>query len=819
MSSSTFGRADKVRTRSNSLDATWRAQPSDVESPPLPPMSAITATVKGLDLENSPSSETLASYAFPRTTTSVAVPRASSDDAEQQRQRATSTRSSLRRTKSGEAATVSRNDGSAEGRQRTKSKKRVRIRIDLTNHDKRAVVKMIPPSEQRLFHHGASELSNDTRLFELSSMWKRKDEDEFEDDDEEFVFNLIRRKRSSSYANSASALAHASSSDEDRDEASSPQLEGQIQLYGASTVRETPSAIERVLSEIRRIGLRPTLASEGSGGTYFLKGDKRKGVLACFKPRDEEAFAENNPRGLVGRTGEASLRKGIASGEAWKREIAAYLLDRHHFASVPASVQAEMRHECFDATAGAKIGSLQVFVDHDEMASDLSPTKFPVDEVWKIALLDMRLLNTDRNDANILVKYADKERTTCRLIPIDHGYALPDCLEVAWCDWVWLDWKQIREPLTNTVIKYVAECFERVDEDVAMLRRELDIREECLVTFRIMTRFLKRCVVDNRISLFDAASIASRSNLDVPSELELIVDRAIFYAQKLAPLSRVSKASRRAAHSRPRVKTGATTLSRTKSDAVSVLDHERRRVEKGGASAKPKIQDCKSKNDMTTLMRHESSDLSVANPLLAQLPPLRRTHSLMELSELQRMQAFAKLKLKGTKKSRAKLKSNLVVLANHIRRKRKKKKKRRHGSSSTRKTTRTVTTGVGDAVDEIFFRCFDSLLDNAILQRKRRGEQTSSTTPSGIDLSTTSSQANVNGSHHAKRAQSKSPPQRRSTDRRRVLKSASPHGHEDANSSNTPSSSSFTIEMYPWQTVLDCKLSIQHHFRVLSTAT
>lgn len=54
----------------------------------------------------------------------------------------------------------------------------------------------------------------------------------------------------------------------------------------------------------------------------------------------------------------------------------------------------------------------------------------------------VRLLNTDRNDGNILIRYG--ERGALSLIPIDHGYALPDCITVNSYDLCWYNWKQLR---------------------------------------------------------------------------------------------------------------------------------------------------------------------------------------------------------------------------------------------------------------------------------------------------------------------------------------------------------------------------------------
>ena len=52
---------------------------------------------------------------------------------------------------------------------------------------------------------------------------------------------------------------------------------------------------------------------------------------------------------------------------------------------------------------GMKYGSLQYFVKADDAASNFSSDLFSVDEVHKIGVLDIRTMNLDRNDGNILV--------------------------------------------------------------------------------------------------------------------------------------------------------------------------------------------------------------------------------------------------------------------------------------------------------------------------------------------------------------------------------------------------------------------------------
>ena len=84
---------------------------------------------------------------------------------------------------------------------------------------------------------------------------------------------------------------------------------------------------------------------------------------------------------------------------------------------VPLTLQVEAMHPAFYTHSvrplsryGAKVGSLQKWVAHDDCASDRGAQTFPKEEVHKIAILDMRILNTDRNDANVLVKDPPKLR-------------------------------------------------------------------------------------------------------------------------------------------------------------------------------------------------------------------------------------------------------------------------------------------------------------------------------------------------------------------------------------------------------------------------
>lgn len=77
---------------------------------------------------------------------------------------------------------------------------------------------------------------------------------------------------------------------------------------------------------------------------------------------------------------------------------------------------------------------------HDDYVANYGPSMFPVKDVHRIAILDIRILNCDRNDENILISKKRKENNNnrlslnaeydFRLIPIDHGLSFPDCFEI-----------------------------------------------------------------------------------------------------------------------------------------------------------------------------------------------------------------------------------------------------------------------------------------------------------------------------------------------------------------------------------------------------
>lgn len=73
-------------------------------------------------------------------------------------------------------------------------------------------------------------------------------------------------------------------------------------------------------------------------------------------------------------------------------------------------------------------------------------------------MLDLRILNCDRNEENILVRKSQimvetssgmKPKKEYKLIPIDHGLSFPDNFQIYDYELVWMDYPQVRQPFTE----------------------------------------------------------------------------------------------------------------------------------------------------------------------------------------------------------------------------------------------------------------------------------------------------------------------------------------------------------------------------------
>ncbi|XVF50985.1 hypothetical protein PTKIN_Ptkin04bG0147100 [Pterospermum kingtungense] len=288
-------------------------------------------------------------------------------------------------------------------------------------------------------------------------------------------------------------------------------------------------------------GNKPIRSSEGSGGAYFMQDSSGLKYVSVFKPIDEEPMAVNNPQGLPLSLDGEGLKRGTRVGEGALREVAAYLLDhplagphsfdsgeKKGFAGVPPTVMVQCLHKGFNHPDGyesssknIKIGSLQMFVDNVGSCEDMGPRAFPIDEVHKISVLDIRLANADRHAGNILVT-RNCEEGWVSLVPIDHGYCLPENFED--CTFDWLYWPQALEPYSPDVINYIKSLD--AEQDIELLKfHGWDLPPKCVRTLRISTMLLKKGA-ERGLTPFAIGRIMCRETVKQESVIEEIVREA-----------------------------------------------------------------------------------------------------------------------------------------------------------------------------------------------------------------------------------------------------------------------------------------------------
>ncbi|KAI3444408.1 hypothetical protein Pfo_001073 [Paulownia fortunei] len=291
--------------------------------------------------------------------------------------------------------------------------------------------------------------------------------------------------------------------------------------------------INSTLSGLDR-GNYPIRSSEGTGGAYFMLDPSGTKYLSVFKPVDEEPMAVNNPRGLPMSEDGEGLKKGTRVGEGAIRECAVYLLDHpksgwhsfsgevRGFAGVPPTVYVRCLHRGFNHPGGVsvKTGSLQMFMENNGSCEDMGPSAFPIQEVHKIAALDIRMANADRHAGNILLSKGEDGQIV--LIPIDHGYCLPYSFED--CTFDWLYWPQARRPFSIDTIEYIKSMD--AEKDIALLKfYGWELPLECARVLRISTMLLKKGA-EKGLTPFAIGNMMCRETVRKESVIEEIVQEA-----------------------------------------------------------------------------------------------------------------------------------------------------------------------------------------------------------------------------------------------------------------------------------------------------
>lgn len=266
---------------------------------------------------------------------------------------------------------------------------------------------------------------------------------------------------------------------------------------------------------------------------------------------------------------------GFHAGEGAYKEVAAFLLDHDRFARVPQTVLAKcnfssdvpeknvLEANSFedpddhfssfgdepssdtsasdDFANGAqshhdsllneehlrtKMGAFQVYVANEGDADDFGPGVFDKDQVHRIAILDIRTLNHDRHGGNILVTRSSSQERKYDLVPIDHGYILPEVIQsVPWP--VWMDWPMVREPVSDRVRTYIEHLDS--DSESHILHEELEgnLRPGSLQALKVATTLLQKGIKAG-LSLYDIGLLmyTRREDPYTKSQLEKIIIEA-----------------------------------------------------------------------------------------------------------------------------------------------------------------------------------------------------------------------------------------------------------------------------------------------------
>ena len=241
-----------------------------------------------------------------------------------------------------------------------------------------------------------------------------------------------------------------------------------------------------------------------TGGVYILGNNE-----SIFKPQCEEAIEQASLK-----LGDPSpLRNGFVIGDGAIREVAAYHLDRNagHFANVPATTLISVRSDVVRSTSSDRArGSLQEYCENIGSSEDFGSGKFLLQDIQAIAILDIRLFNTDRHGGNMLVSDSSITSEHLRLTPIDHGLCLPDFYHLEEFEAEWLFWRQAHEPLTEASKAHVAAID--IEKDAATLS-SLGMRGQSVLTMQLMTAFLKYAVLELNWTLRQIGVFLTRSHL------------------------------------------------------------------------------------------------------------------------------------------------------------------------------------------------------------------------------------------------------------------------------------------------------------------
>lgn len=231
----------------------------------------------------------------------------------------------------------------------------------------------------------------------------------------------------------------------------------------------------------------PQRTATGSSGSYTVRCLRSDGAVGIFKPRDEEPYAELNPRWTkwIHKNFFPCLfgRECLMPNGGYLSEAMASIVDRFfQLRLVPRTEVIELSSPTFYARPGAKVGSFQVYVHGFEAAGRVLPVLdmlsiqhpgFAAEfqqEFERLTVLDYIIRNTDRTLDNWMVKMVwvhNNAIVSEQLVPsihsqltpivkiaaIDHGLAFPWKHPTGWrtFPYSWAELPQARIPYSRAL--------------------------------------------------------------------------------------------------------------------------------------------------------------------------------------------------------------------------------------------------------------------------------------------------------------------------------------------------------------------------------
>lgn len=228
------------------------------------------------------------------------------------------------------------------------------------------------------------------------------------------------------------------------------------------------------------------------------------------------------------------LRHGF-EGVEHQREIAAFRVDQAYggFARVPPTAPVTIFSDSLPDqdkdSAGLVSGSLQKWVPNIGSSEDMGSSRFNINDIHHIGILDVLLYNTDRHAGNMLVAESASCAVSCgkgkaRLVPIDHGLCLPDFRHLNQAEFEWLYWRQAQQPLSKDDLELIGS-FD--GDKVAGILRGLNLSSGSVLTARLMVNVLQQTAVDRGWNLREIGTFCTQAFNAKSSDLADVVAATI----------------------------------------------------------------------------------------------------------------------------------------------------------------------------------------------------------------------------------------------------------------------------------------------------